>query len=129
MNCQCAQLREENRSLRERLDGLVCNARAESYRTALKVRPREAAMLSLLRQRSPAVVSSRGLIGLWWGHDADGGPDDPDGCFKVYACRIRKELVARGAPETIRTHRGSGYSCPAALADWLDNVEAWMGRT
>lgn len=49
------------------------------------------------------------LIQVLWGHDANGGPDDPHNLLKVQVSKLRYILAEAGCPVTIVTNRGHGF--------------------
>lgn len=67
-------------------------------------------ILKALVQREFVPIES--LIDLLWGHDPNGGPDDPLNVIRVHMAFVRRFLERFGV--IVETSRGLGYRIPSA---------------
>jgi DNA-binding response OmpR family regulator len=82
-------------------------------------------MLYAYLQRNPArVVEKDELIGLFWGHDRDGGPEWAIECVNILIHNLRR-VLSTASDERLRTIYGVGYAYETGthtlgtLSEWI----------
>lgn len=116
------QLEEENELLRQQLAALTGTSQELGAIMAIKhgMTQRTATILYILAKRAPAVVSRLSLHNIFYGHQADGGPDPK--IFDIHISRIRAILKRVGCEGKIETVWNAGYRANPDLARWVKEL-------
>jgi DNA-binding response OmpR family regulator len=116
------QLEEENELLRQQLAALTGTDQELGALMALKhgMTQRTATILYILVRRAPAVVSRLSLHSIFYGHQADGGPDPK--IFDIHISRIRAILKRVGCKGKIETVWHAGYRASPELVKWVKEL-------
>lgn len=88
--------------------------------------PTETRLVELLLEHAGQVVRHAAIVDHFWGHYANGGPDDAANAVKVLVCHTRQALANLGAAGAIVNDWGRGYVVPASEAA---AVEAALARS
>ena len=73
----------------------------------VKMRPKEAELVSILAAHMSRVVRRDSLMQMLYGGQARNPPEEK--VLDIFVCAIRQKLVAAGCPVEIETVWGSGY--------------------
>ena len=84
----------------------------------LTLTPRQGIVVSRLASRHPATYEN--LTESLYGHDENGGPDDPTNVIAVTICHLRKRL--KDTPFEIRRVRDGHYSLVRKMKESLDDI-------
>jgi len=116
------ELEDQVELLQQQLTSLTGSSQQIGVLVALRhgMTNRMATILSILVNRSPALVSRNTLHQLLFGHAEDGGPDPR--IFNVYMTRLRKILKRVKAEGKIDTVWNAGFRASPDLVKWVHDL-------